>query len=1755
MAAIREDEKENRLDSGEAHVKNRAGKDGPLLQTLAMVPNLSNFSDPLMELPFPQLSLPSSFTPRSGRFDFQKSNGTDFATITPEILNEVASMVSQAQHVETEDPLHVLPHALGNRDRIVWEESLRTLPVAFEEIDGKFQILNQSPSTRQLVPIVSGSSSISEIQEVFPSDIRGLIDQNCAMSYLSSGQVNTESQTSSQNQGETQPMELSESQQEEIFASLGLAKSDVEVCSAKTKSLQSRAVYQKKRISEKQNQKHRLDEGERMEKQIQDCLKKMSHLVERSWENSASCLKKVRKLRKLVAKLHHTGSLSRVQAGSKVFLEILQQISQNASGLSFSSNVPAEEQHSEELEGAVEASLTTFYFLVDKSMPVESVMDESISSTLLVFRKFLLDVFFTQLDPTANIGKKILKKAIASDYQSTCAEYFRLTSKLLQTRKLTDSQLLTIVNLSLRTLFVEGVLVLQYHAIDVICLVFARYVDFRTMILEDLSGMLPLMLTSRRLSRTYVLREEGKCISVISALLMRLAQCCMGLESFDMAKVSAVDREAVPIDNCDRAYSVGKLCAEKFQTLLLNSCCSVNSEVRAVFELLFEDYVECLSLPEWPSAELFINITVRKLLGMMYSKKSEKRQQDISLRHFAIQHVGRAAAKIRLETKMVERDCKFFLEERTPSEEDEDSSCVCNAGWCGRDMVQCDRCKCWYHFECVNVGGHVAEKIWCCDNCSLYGEVLKLNEAEEVGSILTQVDLEDDILKEQHFMFLAQQLLLQNLRAQHSGSESTVSEAIQYFLSQWNHDNRRFVEGDRESYPKLYALYSYGFKLSISQWKLATEGMVMSSALGRQDIMKLMRFIRRNRPLFQDGFETCLKHLIANLHNEQIAVRRDAMKALSAIVESDPDILGESTVKVAVDACLRDVAKAVRKQTMDLIGTFIAKCPHLLQFYIEAIIQRTKDVGISVRKASIGILHNICMTDPSNVFVTKICKALASRITDIPAIRKKVYDIFSSLWFKPLPDEISSGSSVLNLETRVEQIIQVIGASSNCSWLPTLLKQKISEPGKESLETRAMYTEICEMLVYLFITQEEQGEVSEGMTSGSYCLSCILALDIFSQVDPTFLVPHTPTLAGFISPKPQEFMGAEFPRILFHICIILERCVPKMPFPNPMFIQQLEKDLNTVIFASGSMQPFHGAIRCLCAVVHNVSRHFLAIGMIYQELATPVEKFVVSKGWKRPESLCNIEVTKDVCNVKLNRALYGLGLLCRYIDVDELGDEVKNRNEFACEMYKYLCSLHLSDVVLAIAAQGFSAMWIRNPAIALDNGSLVKSLLRHRSDRVQAEALKGLNEFFVDDIKKSEEAADFLCARGGVNEDEDMEDDDDVAQEESTPLAESGLLGSIIQMNKGDICKLLLHTEITIRSRALHCVQSVVSQGLIHPGECCPYIIALLADPDAAISTRARKLVIHLEKHYCEFFWNRVAEGLRLFVMMLSRLGKSKEKVFPKDSLLYPVYEVARGKRSTLHDKFFHHAIRTFDTSFGVTQKPDGLLWMVGQICALPFQSEDDVLHLIHLINHTISLQGNTALSDLHARLNSEKTSSSMSPEALGSLQKFANSAYASCLMLHLKLVLRSAHSIDSAKCKAYVPRGSIASGKLAEKADLARFEAGLSKYRDLAEILRKTPTDGDQFTILVATANEIHEKLSELLEQDEDDFEGYTVSGRRKSRRVASASSVATGVKGELKRARRQTIDGVSAVDDKDEEMDDEDESWEPEKKKRRRK
>uniref|UniRef100_A0A8C1Z477 Nipped-B protein n=1 Tax=Cyprinus carpio TaxID=7962 RepID=A0A8C1Z477_CYPCA len=723
---------------------------------------------------------------------------------------------------------------------------------------------------------------------------------------------------------------------------------------------------------------------------------------------------------------------------------------------------------------------------------------------------------------------------------------------------------------------------------------------------------------------------------------------------------------------------------------------------------------------------------------------------------------------------------------------------------------------------------------------------------------------------------------------------------------------------------------------------------VNSDTVDYEDSCLIVRYLASMRP-FAQSFDIYLTQILRVLGESAIAVRTKAMKCLSEVVAVDPSILARSDMQRGVHGRLMDNSTSVREAAVELLGRFVLSRPQLTEQYYDMLIERILDTGISVRKRVIKILRDICLEQPTFNKITEMCVKMIRRVNDEEGIKKLVNETFQKLWFTPTPNHDKEA-----MTRKILNITDVVAAcrDSGYDWFEQLLQNLLkSEEDASYKPARKACAQLVDSLVDHILKYEESLSDCEnkGLTS-SRLVACITTLYLFSKIRPQLMVKHAMTMQPYLTTKcntQSDFM------VICNVAKILELVVPLMDHPSENFLTTIEEDLMKLIIKYGMTVVQH-CVSCLGAVVNKVTHNYKFVWSCFNRYYGALNKLKLQHQ-EDPNS------TVLVSNKPaLLRSLFTVGALCRHFDFDL--EEFKGSNKVVIKdkvLELLLCFTKNEDEeVQTKAIIGLGFLFIQHPGLmfASDVKNLYNCLLADRKTSVnlKIQVLKNLQMYLQEEDSRMQEA-DREWKK--MSKQEDLKEMGDIS---------SGMSSSIMQLYLKQVLESFFHTQSSVRHFALSVIVLTLSQGLIHPVQCVPYLIAMGTDSEPTMRNKADQQLVEIDKKYTGFIHMKAVAGMKMSYQVQQAIVDSKDIVirgFRQDetsaALCSHLYTMVRGNRQ--HRRaFLISLLNLFDDN----SKSDVnmLLYIADNLACFPYQSQEEPLFIMHHVDITLSVSGSNLL-------------------------------------------------------------------------------------------------------------------------------------------------------------------------------------------------
>ncbi|KAH7847892.1 hypothetical protein Vadar_031376 [Vaccinium darrowii] len=1158
---------------------------------------------------------------------------------------------------------------------------------------------------------------------------------------------------------------------------------------------------------------------------------------------------------------------------------------------------------------------------------------------------------------------------------------------LLTIEHLSDSCIMQLLKTSFTTLLVDNIQLLQLKAISLICGIFYSYTQHRTYVIDEVLQLLVKLPFSKRIPRTYHLPdEEQRQIQMITALLIQLVHSSANLpEALWQANGNLIFEVSIDSSSPTKCHEAVTESCCLFWSKVLQRFASTKSqdasEVKTMMESLVVDLLTTLNLPEYPASAPILEV-----LCVLLLQNAGLKSKDIAARSMAIDLLGTIAARLKHDSVLCRTEKFWIVEELNNIDNGEcsyanDACALCRNEKIEKPLFLCQGCQRLFHADCMGVREHeVPTRGWFCQFCQCQKQLTVLQSyckthcKDDGLNNSSPSEKSSENANSVASVEVFQQLLLNYL--QDGGSAEDVHLFTRWFyLCIWYKD-----------VPISSQMFSYHLARLKSKSIVRNSGIV-SSLLSRESVRKIALALGQNNS-FSRGFDKILHMLLASLRENSPVIRAKALRAVSIIVEADPEVLCDKFVQMAVEGRFCDSAISVREAALELVGRHIASHPDVGLQYFEKVAERMKDTGVSVRKRAIKIIREMCTSNTDFAAFTRACIEIISRISDEESsIQDLVCKTFYEFWFEePSGSQarLFGGSSSVPLEVakKTEQIVEMLRKMPNHQVLVTVIKRNLAlDFFPQSTKavginpvSLASVRRRCELMCKFLLERILQVEEMTNEEVEARTLPYVLLLHAFCVVDPTLCAPATDPSQFVVTLQPylkSQGDNRAVAQLLESIIFIIDSVLPMLRKLPQTVVEELEQDLKQMIVRHSFLTVVHACIKCLCSLSRVAGK------------GSAVVEYLIQVFFKHLDAL-GFDNKQQV-----GRSLFCLGLLIRYgnsllstsCSSDQNIDVKNSLNLFK----KYL---HAEDFIIkARSLQALGYVLIARPEYMLekDVGKILEATLSSGTDvRLKMQALQNIYEYLLDaesqmgTEKTSNNVTSYPTDAG-----------------HSVPVAagagDTNICGGIIQLYWDNILGRCLDANEQVRQSAVKIVEIVLRQGLVHPITCVPFLIALETDPQEGNSKLAHHLLMNMNEKYPAFFESRLGDGLQMSFIFIRSMAGSSENPNPRVQLKVPdsmkgtfesasfnyarlgvsrIYKLIRGNRIS-RNKFMSSVVRKFDTPTWNNSVIPFLMYCTEILALLPFTLPDEPLYLIYAINRVIQVRAGTLEANMKAFLHS----------------------------------------------------------------------------------------------------------------------------------------------------------------------------------------
>ncbi|KAJ4497024.1 hypothetical protein C8R41DRAFT_824439 [Lentinula lateritia] len=1152
---------------------------------------------------------------------------------------------------------------------------------------------------------------------------------------------------------------------------------------------------------------------------------------------------------------------------------------------------------------------------------------------------------------------------------------------------------------------------LRMDALGLIRSIFAHHNDQRSWIIEEiLSSLIKVSNSKQAKSADQFRLRDGRSMRTISALLLQLVQSSahdirLGARKIDrerQAKIALRRQESIVmesqqsqmnngnnegfLDEEDRAviklHSAALASPHKAASTIIHFLTSRSgktkttknsneAEYRAIFDALIQDCLSVWCWPEWPSASILLSVAVK---GMVRSLEEENRDKNSTPgdkdkdspgensvgKSMALDHLGVIAARVRSLVQKVQSQEKEYKEgsHSLPSNREGTARAkkqIKSLRALTQIVDQLDGKELDRYLEAHwDVAGHL---------CKRATEDQAYDSAQELCAATLGQDLAAALQKVNQW--------IEDDSANNRAPRQKVKD-VEHIVDDGNNSKSQSRSLPRD-HIKL-RVFGEQLKAALREvWK--ERGIDLFDIGSPEDALRVDRQSEEIGAIqgssLRNGFTSMLNVIIQALDAPIIFMRTKALRALGQIITSDPGILATSSVRRGIEGHLLDSSPAVRDAAVELIGRYMIDSPDVAADYYPKIADRIADTGLSVRKRVIKLLKAFYHVCDSVERQTDISTKLVLRMMDeddtvkdlaIKAIEELWFSLSSPTVSAPIPrsSKPATTTSQWSSESLQNRVVVIMSVSANFrdrqSPLEDLLHNIMSSKEKgsaEALALHATYEEICGVLI--------DGLVDASDLPGFTVVNCIRTINLIASAHPSVIGTQS---ALTLLPYLKNPTNAEEQVTSDYLLRTFRAAIPHMIKTAAKFGQDLQAKLQPMVTkpsTAGGITTLQEVVACLCAVVQYLTHDFARLVALLKSCNARLQQ-VITRSDSTPA---------QIDSKALGTLIFIVSLLVENYNFDQLRSQqpsIANEldtvspNPITEHVYSTLVQLHHRFTDASFRARvllpclGF--LFRAQPTLMTfdQSATIMDDIFASNDLDGKARLLKIIQEFLVSESIKHSRKEKQRKQLAEVNMDELVGN--------TEGFADSGVSSAIVQRYLDPVLGAAFSQNTHIQASAIDILTFTVKQGLAHPLQSFPVIVALETSPSISLSNRASALHAILHNKHASLLNSRFTLSAWKSFEYQQRISPGgvhgyRMQPFPV-AVLQRWYTLVREKRAQRQD-FLKALVKVFSDRPDYKSSQDDVeftRYMGENFAAFEYKTQEEVLTVIKFLTTVLSTTG-----------------------------------------------------------------------------------------------------------------------------------------------------------------------------------------------------
>lgn len=673
-----------------------------------------------------------------------------------------------------------------------------------------------------------------------------------------------------------------------------------------------------------------------------------------------------------------------------------------------------------------------------------------------------------------------------------------------------------------------------------------------------------------------------------------------------------------------------------------------------------------------------------------------------------------------------------------------------------------------------------------------------------------------------------------------------------------------------------------------------------------------------------------LAPIVQCVRSPVLSVRLRALRALGNVAGANLSLLDDARIRDTIVTHLTDASASVREVSVSILASYLLHVPAQVSTYFHALSERVMDTAVSVRKRVVRFLYDAYVLNLDDETKRLALLRMLRCMHDIdPTVQQLAQEYLEHV----LLDERDGEDPTVMARLLADLCVQI---RERPSPLDEFLR-RLSKDSKSDTYKNVLGTLVDELVGGLFHGDMEASTMRERLR----------VVYMLCEARPSVLtVNRAKLLLPYVD-------GAESPddiTVMEELLRIFALCIGHMPRTAKSFAIALE-NLLTRLLSRCTLAPGSSALEalvvCFCRVIHTQTHNTALLDKVYTSC---LSKFFQVKGALDGNAFLILCITTLLC-AHGHWAAHKSHINDVFAHLMSLFDGPDTNRVPVLVALGYVLSAYPSKFLdpLASKLDGF-----------LQLGSVIE---RHLVLRVFLAFLK--NDANVDVSSQNADVLESLTGQAFVD---------------------AGLASGLIQRFATPILDAALDaTSPTMQRTAVEILKIAILQGLSHPMQVVPALVALETSDDFVLRTRAAQLHRHLASKHASLLATRYAECIRAsfeFQQRTHPASRGFRQGVHTEALFQVWYDMLADHRS-MRLGFLRTLVRLMDIpSIRACTDSDVYfaLYVADNLAMLEYRLAEEPLLIVHELKMLGAVVGSHVTSLVERKLRADENQRSPSP-------------------------------------------------------------------------------------------------------------------------------------------------------------------------------